>query len=102
MGGAATSTSFDSNTSPVRNQLRIAGSTLAGKVTDATGAAIPAAEVVVTSTETAKARTVKTDHSGSYVIDGLVPGQYEVAARAPGFQEQVSAVSVAASEQGLR
>jgi hypothetical protein len=100
MGGATTSTSFDPNTGPVRDRLQIAGSTLAGKVTDATGAAIPAADVVVTNTETAKARTVKTDHSGSYVIDDLVPGQYKVAARAPGFQEQVSAVSVTTLEHG--
>jgi hypothetical protein len=44
---------------------------------------------------------VLTDHSGSYVIGGLVPGHYQIAARAPGFQEQMLSVSVTSSEQGL-
>jgi hypothetical protein len=100
-GHTAAKTSFASQAAPVRAQPAIANSTLEGKVTDATGAAIPDAAVVITSTETKNSRTVKTDHSGSYLISDLVPGHYQVAARAPGFMEQVSAVSVAASAQDL-
>jgi hypothetical protein len=98
---AAPAPSFTPHAGSVRAQPAIASSTLTGKVTDATGAAIPDAAVVVTSTETKNSRTVKTDHSGSYLISDLVPGHYQVAARAPGFVEQVSAVSVAASTQDL-
>lgn len=94
-------TSFAMQTATERTQGPIASSTLTGKVTDATGAAIPDAAVVVTGTETTNSRTVKTDRTGSYVVGDLVPGRYQVAAGASGFQEQVSTVSVAASAQGL-
>ena len=97
----ASSTSFAPQATPTREQRSIAGSTLTGKVADASGAAIPDAAVVVTGTEAGNVHSVKTDHSGSYVIGGLAPGHYQIAARAPGFQEQVSAVNVAASAQSL-
>lgn len=99
--GNIASPSFASQTAPARAQDPGASSVLTGKVTDTTGAAIPDASIVVTGTEAANVHNVKTDHSGSYAIGGLVPGHYQIAARAPGFQEQVSAVNVASSEQGL-
>jgi hypothetical protein len=100
-GNTALSSSFTLRAGTVHAQFPGASSTLAGKVTDTTGAAISDAAVVVTGTEAANVRTVKTDHSGSYVVGGLAPGHYQITARVPGFQEQVLSVSVTSSEQGL-
>jgi len=102
MGGIGTSTaSFDPSAAPVRTRSQAAGSTLAGRVTDPSGAVIANADVVATGQETLDSRTVKTDNTGGYVIPHLAPGNYQIAARAPGFQEQVSTVNVAASETRL-
>jgi hypothetical protein len=77
-----------------------ADGSLAGVVADATGAAIPGASVIVDSSATHAARTVKTDSSGRYVVSGLAPGAYEVEAAAPGFRKQkLSAVTVAANRE---
>ena len=74
-----------------------AGGSLTGTVTDATGATIPGATIMVRNATTGVARVVKTDSAGRYVVGGLEPGGYEVRATAPGFQtRQVTGVMVAA------
>src|SRR6266850_164558 len=57
--------------------------TLRGIVTDPSGAAIPAASVMVTGPNFI--RTVATDETGQYVITGLLPGHYTVQVYSPGF-----------------
>ncbi len=59
---------------------------IAGVVTDATGAAIPRARVVITNKETGLKRTLVTADAGDYSAPALLPGMYEVTAEAPGFQ----------------
>jgi Carboxypeptidase regulatory-like domain len=56
---------------------------------------------VVVGNPATNARTVTTDRTGRYVIDGLVPGSYQVAAQAPGFNKQQLDVTVTASQQSL-
>jgi hypothetical protein len=74
------------------------GSSLTGKVVDLTGAVIAGASVTVTETTRGTARKVKTDGAGRYVVDGLAPGNYRVAAQAAGFEKQeLSSVAVSAS-----
>jgi len=74
------------------------GPSLAGTVTDATGAVIAGASVSVTDNAAHAVRTVKTDGAGRYVVDGLAPGTYQVEAQATGFNRQVlAAVAVAES-----
>ncbi len=63
--------------------------TLSGRVTDATGAVIPKAVVVVTNTDTAVKVTLATDGSGMYTAPYLLPGTYSVSGAAPGFQTYV-------------
>ncbi len=59
--------------------------TIAGSVTDQTGAVIPNATVTVTNTGTSLQQTVKTDSGGLFVASALPFGNYVVAATATGF-----------------
>lgn len=61
---------------------------LSGLVSDATGAGIPNAEVVLQSTQESASRTTRTSSSGAYVIPAILPGSYELNIKASGFQEQ--------------
>jgi hypothetical protein len=79
-------------------QLSAKGSTLTGTVTDPSGANVPNADVIITRKGTSDSRSVKTDTSGKYLVDNLLPGDYQVAARALGFKEAVSTLNVAVSE----
>ena len=57
-----------------------------GTVSDASGAVVPNATVVVTSEQTGEARTLKTDSAGLYSLPALPPGNYRVQAESPGMQ----------------
>jgi hypothetical protein len=71
------------------------GLSISGTVTDRIGAAIPGASVIVTELATGTAHMLKTDGTGRYVVDGLVPGTYSVTAQANGFRKQsLAAVAV--------
>src|SRR5438128_1457065 len=65
------------------------GASLQGIVTDATGAALANAEVVVISTSTGGVWELKTDSSGRYRVPVLQPGEYEVHVTQTGFQPVV-------------
>ena len=72
--------------------------TLAGTVTDPSGAAVVGATVSIKSLDTESIRTTQTTSSGSYRIDSVLPGVYSVTVKAPGFAETVvDGLSVAAS-----
>ena len=58
---------------------------ITGTVTDASGAAIPNAAVVVTDTDTGVSRTTTTTGAGTYTASFLQPDHYEVVITAPGF-----------------
>jgi Carboxypeptidase regulatory-like domain/Putative zinc-finger len=78
-----------------------AKSTLAGTVTDTTGAVIADASIVVGNATTPNIRTVKTGRDGRYLVDDLVPGSYQVEAQATGFNAQPLGVTLAPSQQSL-
>ena len=63
--------------------------TLSGRVTDATGAVIPNAKIVVTNTDTGVKVALATDKSGQYAAPFLLPGTYSVTGSASGFQSFV-------------
>src|SRR3989441_2424703 len=65
------------------------GASLQGVVTDATGAALANAEVVVISASTGGVWELKTDSSGRYRVPVLQPGEYEVHVTQTGFQPVV-------------
>ncbi len=58
---------------------------ITGTIFDPSAAAIPSVTVIVRSMETGATRTVTTSENGSYMVTNLLPGEYEVAATAPGF-----------------
>src|ERR1035437_2121753 len=61
-------------------------STMAGMITDPTGAVVAKATVVVTNTDTGvKVQTV-TDRTGSYTVPFLLPGKYSIRVTVSGFQ----------------
>src|SRR5213080_3208191 len=59
---------------------------ITGLVTDSTSARISGASVTITNRETGLKRTVITSAVGNYTAAVLLPGVYEVAAEAPGFE----------------
>lgn len=60
--------------------------TLLGVVTDPTGAAVPAAQVTVTNTETGVRAATKSNTDGNYVIPFIVPGTYRLRVEHEGFK----------------
>ncbi len=63
--------------------------TLTGTVTDASGAALPAAKVEAVNVDTGIARQTTTDDRGNYVFTDLQAGTYKVTISAPSFRTVV-------------
>src|SRR5260370_7728620 len=63
--------------------------TLAGTVTDPTGAVVPGASVKVRSLSTNVLRESVSDSAGAYVVPSLQPGDYEIRTTAAGFGTSV-------------
>jgi hypothetical protein len=62
---------------------------IAGTVTDPTGAALPGVTVTITSVERKTVDVVTTNESGFFVKERLAPGRYEVKAELTGFKAAV-------------
>ncbi|MBV8733036.1 MAG: carboxypeptidase regulatory-like domain-containing protein, partial [Acidobacteriia bacterium] len=73
-----------------------------GTVKDASGAVIAGCMVTVKNLETAAARSVVTNASGSYTVVNLEPGNYEINMEAPGFQKVTRANLQLESRQVMR
>jgi hypothetical protein len=85
--------------SPVHAQ--VAGATLSGTVTDASGSAVPNAKVSIKNNATGVVRDVTTDSAGFYSAPNLLPGVYDITVVAPGFSFSVQTgltLSVGASK----
>jgi len=74
---------FSSGSLPTHAQ--VAGGTILGTVTDASGGVIANAEIAITDKATGVVRTFTTNAAGFYSAPNLVPGPYEVKATAAGF-----------------
>ena len=70
-------------------QAQVAGGILSGTITDASGAVVPTAEVVIKNSATGITTTVKTNTEGIYTAPNLLPGSYEVAVSAAGFDTEI-------------
>jgi outer membrane receptor protein involved in Fe transport len=60
-------------------------STIRGKVTNQSGAALPGAEVSAVGVSSGFVRTVNAAADGSFVLSGITPGEVNVIVAAPGF-----------------
>jgi len=70
--------------------------TIAGLITDLSGAAIPGASVVVTNRETGLKRELVASNAGDFSASALLPGIYEVTADAKGFKRVAQEATVEA------
>ena len=59
---------------------------ISGVITDPTGAAIPNAAIVITSTNTQAKRNIVSDDSGNYIATNLPIGTYSIAVTVTGFR----------------
>ncbi len=75
---------------------------LAGQITDPSGAFIPNAKVTVTSTERALHSDIATDVSGRYAFPNLTPGTYDLSVTAAGFRTYVQRGIVLLANQSQR
>ena len=64
-------------------------STIAGVVTDESGAPVPDAKVVATLPATGQQREVSTNSSGEFVVSQIGPGLYRISVTKNGFQTAV-------------
>jgi hypothetical protein len=74
----------------LRLDAQVTGGTISGTVTDATGGAVPKVEVSITNTATGLVTTVTTTSEGFYSVPNLLPGPYQVTAKAAGFSTAVT------------
>jgi len=68
---------------------QVSGATLAGTVTDPTGASIPGVRISIKNAAIGQERVVTTDSAGFYSSPNLLPGEYVVTAAVTGFSSEV-------------
>jgi hypothetical protein len=62
---------------------------IVGTITDPSGAAVPDCRVTATNVNTGISRSTKTDGTGSYRLESLIPGTYSVKVEKTGFETSV-------------
>ena len=72
------------------SQTQITTGTIQGAVTDANGAIVPGASVVIKNLDTNLSRTITTDEGGRFVALALPPGPYSVTVSKVGFATAVA------------
>src|SRR5690349_16092696 len=67
-------------------QAQVLFGSMVGNVTDPSGAAVPAATVKITETNTGDSRTVQTNDAGLYNVSTVPAGTYQVEITKEGFR----------------
>jgi outer membrane receptor protein involved in Fe transport len=62
---------------------------VAGAITDTTGAAIPSATVTARNTDTGETHVTQSKANGGYLIEAVGTGNYDITVEAPNFAKQV-------------
>src|SRR5689334_16602010 len=75
--------------SALPGMAQIGTSTMTGRITDASGAVVPNATVIVVHTGTNFTFNTTTNEDGLYRVLSLNPGMYRVTAEAPGFKKSI-------------
>jgi hypothetical protein len=75
---------------PIRLSAQIDTATVAGRVTDKSGATVPMADITVTNTETNFAYHAKSATNGEWTISPVQVGTYSLTVSAPGFNKAVA------------
>ena len=79
-----------------------AGGSIAGRVTDESGAALPGVTAEAIASAPTRTRVAVTDRSGAYELADLSPGSYDVSFRLPNFATVRRAGNLISSEEVLR
>jgi hypothetical protein len=82
---------------PLKAQSNISGD-ISGTVTDASGAALPNAEVTLTSQATGATSVTLANSTGGYRFPLLKPGAYKVTVKATGFQSSTLTLTVSTGQ----
>ena len=81
---------------------QVAGATLSGTVSDASGAVIPQAQVSIKNLSTGVITIFTANADGFYTAPNLLAGSYEMSASAPGFATEVrSGITLTVGAQQL-
>src|SRR6266852_2358206 len=72
---------------------------IVGTITDANGAVVPGASVVVRNERTGEERTATTNEAGYYVIPGLRPSTYSITANAQNLTAQATNVQLVIGQE---
>jgi len=75
--------------------------TVSGVVSDATGAVVPGAKVVLRELATGRERTITTDADGTYTFDTPVTGTFLVLVMRTGFSEAARTVVIAHADERI-
>jgi hypothetical protein len=85
---------------PAPARAQVAGATLSGTVTDASGAVIPGARVSIKNTATGVSTEVTANSEGFYTAPNLLPGSYDLTISASGFATHVqSGITLTVGQQ---
>src|SRR5437016_802601 len=76
--------------------------TIAGTVTDTSGAAVANATVTLTNLDNGLKRNMETDSSGNYTFVNILPGRYKIEGEKTGFKKFVRQPIIVQIESGLR
>lgn len=72
--------------------------TILGRVSDASDAAIPNAQVTIVNTATGSNHRLQSNSAGEYTLPELQPGPYKVTVESPGFGTQISNLVVSVAQ----
>jgi outer membrane receptor protein involved in Fe transport len=89
LSGAAPSANAHAAASPPISSLAAAEDTLRGRVTDASGRPVGAAQVTVLEL----GRATRTDREGNFALGGLPAGEYTLRVTAPGFASETRRIT---------
>ena len=75
--------------------------TIAGTLSDSTGAVLPGAAVTIRNTDTRQEFKLSSNDLGQFVSPPLPPGPYEVAVEKPGFQRTLTRIDLTLNQRAV-